>query len=109
MLVGGATRSGKSQFLQTLVASLALGSTPQTLNFVLIDYKGGATFEPCRGLPHVSGYLTDLDEHLGKRALTALDAETRYREWLLNEGRVPGHRDLLGRRGAAGGRCRGCW
>jgi S-DNA-T family DNA segregation ATPase FtsK/SpoIIIE len=85
MLVGGATRSGKSQFLQTLVASLALGSTPQTLNFVLIDYKGGATFEPCRGLPHVSGYLTDLDEHLGKRALTALDAETRYRERLLNE------------------------
>ena len=85
MLVGGATRSGKSQFLQTLVASLALGSTPQTLNFVLIDYKGGATFEPCRGLPHVSGYLTDLDEHLGKRALTALEAETRYREVLLNE------------------------
>ena len=85
MLVGGATRSGKSQFLQTLVASLALGSTPETLNFVLIDYKGGATFEPCRGLPHVSGYLTDLDEHLGKRALTALTAETRYREVLLNE------------------------
>jgi DNA segregation ATPase FtsK/SpoIIIE, S-DNA-T family len=83
MLVGGTTGSGKSQFLQTLVASLALGSTPQALNFVLIDYKGGATFKPCRDLPHVSGYLTDLDEHLGQRALAALEAETRYREWLI--------------------------
>jgi S-DNA-T family DNA segregation ATPase FtsK/SpoIIIE len=85
MLVGGTTGSGKSQFLQTLVASLALGSTPQALNFVLIDFKGGATFLPCRGLPHVSGYLTDLDEHLGRRALTALQAEARYREWLITE------------------------
>jgi DNA segregation ATPase FtsK/SpoIIIE, S-DNA-T family len=85
MLVGGTTGSGKSQFLQTLVASLALGSTPQALNFVLIDYKGGATFQPCRDLPHVSGYLTDLDEHLGRRALTALQAEARYREWLITE------------------------
>ena len=85
MLVGGTTGSGKSQLLQTLVASLALGSTPQALNFVLIDYKGGATFLPCRDLPHVSGYLTDLDEHLGRRALTALQAEARYREWLITE------------------------
>ncbi len=85
MLVGGTTGSGKSQFLQTLVASLALGSTPQALNFVLIDYKGGATFLPCRDLPHVSGYLTDLDEHLGRRAHTALKAEARYREWLITE------------------------
>jgi S-DNA-T family DNA segregation ATPase FtsK/SpoIIIE len=85
MLVGGTTGSGKSQFLQTLVASLALGSTPQALNFVLIDYKGGATFQPCRNLPHVSGYLTDLDEHQGQRALAALEAETRYREWLITE------------------------
>jgi DNA segregation ATPase FtsK/SpoIIIE, S-DNA-T family len=85
MLVGGTTGSGKSQFLQTLVASLALGSTPQALNFVLIDYKGGATFQPCKDLPHVSGYLTDLDEHLGQRALAALEAESKYREWLITE------------------------
>jgi S-DNA-T family DNA segregation ATPase FtsK/SpoIIIE len=85
MLVGGTTGSGKSQFLQTLVASLAVSSTPQALNFVLIDYKGGATFQPCKDLPHVSGYLTDLDEHLGQRALAALEAESRYREWLITE------------------------
>ncbi|WP_300612837.1 FtsK/SpoIIIE domain-containing protein, partial [Trebonia sp.] len=87
MLVGGTTRAGKSEFLQTLVASLALGNTPESLAFVLIDYKGGASFAGCRDLPHVSGFLTDLDEHLARRALVALRAESRYREQLLAEAR----------------------
>ncbi len=83
MLVGGSPGSGKSEFLQTFVASLALGNTPEAMTFVLIDYKGGAAFQGCLGLPHVTGFLSDLDEHLGNRVLAALRAETRYRERLL--------------------------
>jgi DNA segregation ATPase FtsK/SpoIIIE, S-DNA-T family len=85
MLVAGTTGAGKSEFLQTLVASLALGNTPEALVFVLIDFKGGSAFAGCSALPHVVGFLTDLDEHLTQRALVALAAEVRYRERLLLE------------------------
>ena len=43
-LVIGATGSGKSEVLRTLVLGLALTHSPQILNFVLVDFKGGATF-----------------------------------------------------------------
>lgn len=87
MLVAGTTGAGKSEFLQTLVASLALGNAPEALVFVLIDYKGGAAFASAARLPHVTGFLTNLDEHLGRRALVALRAESVYRQRMLAEAR----------------------
>jgi DNA segregation ATPase FtsK/SpoIIIE, S-DNA-T family len=83
MLVGGTTGSGKSEFLQTFIASLVHANPPDALNFVLVDYKGGAAFEAFSGLPHVTGFLRNLDEHLGKRVLLALSAEMKYRQRLL--------------------------
>lgn len=82
-LVGGTTGSGKSEFLQTLVASLAISNTPNAMNFVLVDYKGGAAFKDCVDLPHTVGMVTDLDNHLVARALISLGAELNYREHLL--------------------------
>ena len=52
LLVAGTTGSGKSELLKTLVASLAVANRPDTINFVLIDYKGGAAFRGCAPLPH---------------------------------------------------------
>lgn len=89
MLVGGTTGSGKSEFLQTFIASLVHANPPDALNFVLIDYKGGAAFEAYSGLPHVTGFLRNLDEHLGKRVLLALSAEMKYRQQLLADARCP--------------------
>ena len=43
-LVIGATGSGKSEFLRTLVLGLAMTHSPEQLNMVLVDFKGGATF-----------------------------------------------------------------
>ncbi len=82
-LVGGTTGSGKSELLQTLVAGLAVGTRPDELAFVLVDYKGGSAFAGCAGLPHVLGVVTDLDEHLTERALVSLRAELKRREALL--------------------------
>lgn len=82
-LVGGTTGSGKSEFLQTIVASLAVVNTPETMNFVLVDYKGGAAFSQCEQLPHTVGMVTDLDSHLVERALDSLRAELTYREHIL--------------------------
>lgn len=80
LLVAGTTGSGKSEFLRTLVTGLALEAPPEELALVLVDFKGGAAFGPCAGLPHVVGLVTDLDDHLVERALTSLTAELRRRE-----------------------------
>ena len=44
---------------------------------MLVDYKGGATFDVCADLPHIVGVVTDLDDGLAARALRSLDAELR--------------------------------
>ena len=54
-LIAGTTGSGKSELLQTLVASLALGNRPTQLSFVLVDYKGGSAFKDAARLPHCVG------------------------------------------------------
>ncbi|MDO9454779.1 FtsK/SpoIIIE domain-containing protein [Nocardioides sp.] len=90
-LIAGTTGSGKSEFLQTIVASLAVSNSPDQLTFVLVDYKGGSAFKDCALLPHTVGMVTDLDTHLVGRALTSLGAELRRREHLLA---VPGAKDL---------------
>jgi S-DNA-T family DNA segregation ATPase FtsK/SpoIIIE len=82
-LVAGTTGSGKSELLQSVVASLAATNTPDSMTFVLVDYKGGAAFRDCGPLPHTVGMVTDLDPHLVERALTSLGAELRRREELL--------------------------
>ncbi len=82
-LVAGTTGSGKSVVLQALVLGLATHVSPDDIAFVLADYKGGATFDACAGLPHVAGVLTDLEAGAARRALVGLDAEIRRREELL--------------------------
>jgi S-DNA-T family DNA segregation ATPase FtsK/SpoIIIE len=82
MLVAGTTGAGKSEFLRTLVASIAASAPPQFVTFVLVDYKGGAAFADCVDLPHVAGVLTDLDGASTARALASLEAELRRRERL---------------------------
>lgn len=84
-LVAGTTGSGKSEFLQTLVVSLALGNRPDTVNFVLVDYKGASAFGECEKLPHTVGMVTNLDGHLTERALASLDAELERREHVLRQ------------------------
>jgi DNA segregation ATPase FtsK/SpoIIIE, S-DNA-T family len=79
-LVAGTTGSGKSELLQTIIASLAVNNRPDEMNFVLVDYKGGAAFKDCNELPHTVGMVTDLDGHLTTRALESLGAELRRRE-----------------------------
>lgn len=82
-LVAGTTGSGKSELLQTIVASLAATNAPDAMTFVLVDYKGGAAFRDCARLPHTVGMVTDLDAHLVSRALASLGAELRRREHVL--------------------------
>ncbi len=88
-LVAGTTGSGKSEFLQTLVASLAVANRPDAINFVLVDYKGASAFADCADLPHTVGMVTNLDGGETQRALASLDAELRRRERELQVLRAP--------------------
>lgn len=87
-LIAGMTGSGKTELLQTLILGLALGSHPQWLNFVLIDYKGDSAFQECGRLPHTVGKVTDLNPALVRRALTSLRAELDRRKALLADAGV---------------------
>ncbi len=84
-LIAGTTGAGKSELLRTLVIGMAANSSPEHLALVLVDYKGGATFDACDALPHVVGVITDLDDHLADRALRSLHAELRRREAVLRD------------------------
>ncbi|MET9967630.1 FtsK/SpoIIIE domain-containing protein, partial [Streptomyces sp. NPDC006356] len=82
-LIAGTTGSGKSELLQTVIASLAVANSPEHLTFVLVDYKGGSAFRSCDHLPHTVGMVTDLDPYLVQRVLDSFTAELRRREHLL--------------------------
>ncbi|MDP2291809.1 MAG: FtsK/SpoIIIE domain-containing protein [Actinomycetota bacterium] len=93
-LIAGTTGAGKSELLRSLVAGMAATTSPAQLSFVLVDYKGGATFDACAALPHVVGVITDLDDRLADRALRSLHAELRRREALLRDHGVADLADL---------------
>ncbi|MDO7868008.1 FtsK/SpoIIIE domain-containing protein [Nocardioides jiangxiensis] len=63
-LVIGATGSGKSELLRTLVTGLAMTHSPEELNLVLVDFKGGATFSSLGALPHTAALITNLEDDL---------------------------------------------
>jgi S-DNA-T family DNA segregation ATPase FtsK/SpoIIIE len=86
MLIG-ATGSGKSEVLRTLVLSLAMTHSSEALNFVLIDFKGGATFAGMADMPHVSAVITNLGDDLTlvDRMQDAIQGEMTRRQELLRD------------------------
>ncbi|MFF1968159.1 type VII secretion protein EccCa [Streptomyces sp. NPDC058232] len=81
----GATGSGKSELLRTLVLGLAVTHSSETLNFVLADFKGGATFAGMSHMPHVAAVITNLadDLTLVDRMGDAIRGELQRRQELL--------------------------
>ncbi|WP_072313056.1 FtsK/SpoIIIE domain-containing protein [Agrococcus sp. Marseille-P2731] len=82
-VVGGTTGSGKSELLIAWVAAIAAGRSTAEVSFLLVDFKGGASFAPLLGLAHCVGVMTDLDRSGALRAIESLKAELRRREQLL--------------------------
>ena len=84
-LLIGATGSGKSEVLRTLVLALALTHSPEQLNLVLVDFKGGATFAGMADLPHVSAMISNLESELTlvDRMQDALQGEMVRRQEML--------------------------
>ncbi|MCZ4507873.1 type VII secretion protein EccCa [Streptomyces sp. ActVer] len=83
----GATGSGKSELLRTLVLALIATHSPEDLSLVLVDYKGGATFAPFADLPHVAGVITNLENQAGlvERVHSSLAGEVKRRQQVLKD------------------------
>ncbi|MFD8997048.1 type VII secretion protein EccCa [Streptomyces abikoensis] len=83
----GATGSGKSELLRTLVLALVASHPPEDLAMVLVDYKGGATFAPFADLPHVAGVITNLENQAGlvERVHSSLAGEVQRRQQVLKD------------------------
>ncbi|WP_448851556.1 type VII secretion protein EccCa [Corynebacterium sp. 335C] len=81
----GATGSGKSEALRTIVLAMAATHPPEQLNLVLVDFKGGATFLGLEELPHVSAVITNLADELVlvDRMQDAIAGEMTRRQELL--------------------------
>ncbi|XVS67704.1 type VII secretion protein EccCa [Actinosynnema sp. CA-299493] len=93
MLIG-ATGSGKSELLRTLVCALVATHSSEVLNLVLVDFKGGATFLGMDKLPHTSAMITNLADELPlvDRMQDSLNGEMIRRQELLRES---GHASLF--------------
>ena len=81
----GATGSGKSEFLRTLVLGLVATHDPDALNLVLVDFKGGATFLGLEPLAHVAAVITNLQAEITMvdRMRDALEGELTRRQEML--------------------------
>lgn len=96
-LIAGTTGSGKSEFLQALILSLAINYSPREVAFVLIDFKGDETAKPfmaktdAPAFPHLSATASNLSGNILYRALVSLKAELNKRQRIFNKSK-----DILG-------------
>ena len=92
-LIAGMTGSGKSEFIITYILSLAINFSPEEVQFVLIDYKGGGlagAFENRETgvkLPHLIGTITNLDVTEINRSLLSIQSELKRRQAAFNKAR----------------------
>ncbi len=84
-LVAGMTGSGKSEWLSSLLMQLILRNSPETLQYILIDFKGGAFGEIFYEFPHCAGMVTNLETLSMRRFIISLDSEIKSRQLLIKE------------------------
>ena len=87
-LLVGATGSGKSVALRTIVAGLLTRLPPERLSVLLIDFKGGDAFDAFADAPHVAGLVTNLDADVEalRRVRTCINAEIDRRQRMRRAG-----------------------
>ena len=82
LLIGGATGSGKSNFLATIISSLAIAESPDDVSISILDPKG-VDFGRFSNVPHVQegGYFNtpvECTEHLLSLVNTTVVQRRRY-------------------------------
>lgn len=85
LLIVGAARSGKSELLRTIVASLIAVNHPSALNVICVEPSDGSSFGAFAGIDHIVGTVDNFDEHGGVRLMRALQSEVNRRARILSE------------------------
>ncbi|MHB8646834.1 MAG: FtsK/SpoIIIE family DNA translocase [Thermomicrobiales bacterium] len=78
LLVAGSTGSGKSIFVNVLIAAMLLNRTPDELRFVMVDPKMVEMSE-YNGIPHLlAPVVTDMEKVIGILRWAVTEMERRY-------------------------------
>ncbi len=88
-LVGGTTRSGKTEFLKSLITSLAVSNHPDDLAIVIVDFKGGVDHKLSARLPHVIDLSTNHNVDSFVRTVRLIEAEMQRRQHAFGEVGAP--------------------
>ncbi len=82
LLIAGATGSGKSVCLNSIIACLLMNFSPEQLRFVLIDPKR-VELAPFADVPHLafSEIVIDMDKVVGTLQAVIHEMESRYRRF----------------------------
>ncbi len=79
ILIAGATGSGKSACINTIITGLLMQHGPDTLRFVMVDPKM-VELPGYNGIPHLLGkVITDVDQVMGALTWLLLQMDDRYR------------------------------
>lgn len=77
--IAGATGSGKTMAIRTLMATLAISHSPQRVQFYGIDY-GGGKLASMADLPHVCGIAGKGNDEKIRRVIAEVERLLRFRE-----------------------------
>jgi hypothetical protein len=100
-LIAGKTGSGKSTLFHVIITNLALWSSPDQVEFYLVDFKKGVEFKcyATHRLPHARVIAIESDREFGLSVLQRVDEELKRRGDLF---RKLGAQDLAGYKRAGG-------
>lgn len=100
-LIVGKTGSGKSNLFHVIVTNLALWSSPDEVEFYLVDFKKGVEFKcyATQRLPHARVVAVESEREFGLSVLQRIDQELDRRGDLF---RAMGVQDLPGYNAAGG-------
>lgn len=81
VLISGTVGSGKSTFLNTVICSLLMRTTPEVVRFILMDFKR-VEYWGYGGIPHLlTGVIQETDKGLSAFRWAAKEMENRYKQF----------------------------
>jgi DNA segregation ATPase FtsK/SpoIIIE, S-DNA-T family len=80
-IIVGRTGSGKTNLMHVIIMGLALAYSPEELELLLIDFKGGVGFKPYaeHRLPHASVIAIESEREFGISVLHGIDDKLKQR------------------------------
>ena len=87
-IICGPVGSGKSEFIETALLSLALHFSEDDVIFDIVDLKGGGIAHELAGLPHIHQSLVEDSEESVNAFVNSIKTEVDRRDKLLQENNV---------------------